>query len=87
MSSKGLSVSRGPKHWEALQVVAFQAMMETMAETFPGAFAGYKLRVTESHQSTKADTSGTAKAVVASFEKLGAPISEVRRLLTEEVTS
>lgn len=54
-----------------LQVVAFQAMMQYMAENFPGAFAGYKLSVTESHQSTKVDTSGTAKAVVASLEKMG----------------
>jgi hypothetical protein len=27
------------------QVVAFQAMMEMMAETFPGAFSGYTLKV------------------------------------------
>lgn len=45
-----------------------QAMMDMMATSFPGAFAGYKLRVIESHQSTKKDTSGTAKAVVASFQ-------------------
>lgn len=53
------------------QIVAFQAMFEYTAATFPGAFAGYKLRVVESHQSTKKDTSGTAKAVVASLQKLG----------------
>ena len=49
-----------------------------MAQQFPGAFAGYKLEVTESHQRQKADTSGTAKAVIASIAKLGAPISEVQ---------
>jgi hypothetical protein len=43
------------------QVVAFQAVMEMMGQTFPGAFSGYSLRVVESHQSTKKDTSGTAK--------------------------
>lgn len=53
------------------QVVAFQATMENMAQQFPGAFSGYKLRVVESHQSTKKDTSGTAKAIVESFSKLG----------------
>mmetsp|Transcript_39307 Transcript_39307/g.47604 ORF Transcript_39307/g.47604 Transcript_39307/m.47604 type:complete len:366 (-) Transcript_39307:487-1584(-) len=53
------------------QVVAFQAAMELMAEQFPGAFSTYKLRVVESHQSTKVDTSGTAKAIVSSFQKLG----------------
>lgn len=53
------------------QIVAFQAMMEMMASEFPRAFEGYKMTVTESHQATKADTSGTAKSVVASFQKLG----------------
>ena len=53
------------------QVVAFQAMMESMSQQFPGAFGGYTLEVVESHQSTKVDTSGTAKAIVESFEKLG----------------
>jgi 4-hydroxy-tetrahydrodipicolinate reductase len=53
------------------QVVAFQAGMELMAQNFPGAFTGYKLRVVESHQSSKKDTSGTAKAIVSSFIKLG----------------
>jgi 4-hydroxy-tetrahydrodipicolinate reductase len=55
----------------AKQVVAFQAMMEYMASQFPGVFSGYHLHVVESHQKTKADTSGTAKAVVASFNKMG----------------
>ncbi len=53
------------------QVVAFQAAMRLMAENFPGAFAGYTLSVTESHQSSKVDTSGTAKAIVQSFNDLG----------------
>ncbi|KAH9326696.1 hypothetical protein KI387_006874 [Taxus chinensis] len=53
------------------QVVAFQAAMEIMAQQFPGAFSGYKLEVIESHQSSKVDTSGTAKAIVSCFQKLG----------------
>jgi 4-hydroxy-tetrahydrodipicolinate reductase len=53
------------------QVVAFQAMMEHMATEFPGAFANYTLEVIESHQRAKADTSGTAKAVVESLRCLG----------------
>lgn len=53
------------------QVVAFQAMMELMADSFPGVFRGYKLSVVESHQRNKADVSGTAKAVVASLKKMG----------------
>ena len=52
-------------------------MVDILAQNFPGAFAGYRLEVTESHQRAKADTSGTAKAVVASFAKLGTPIEEV----------
>ncbi len=60
----------------AKQIVAFQAMFEYLAKEFPGAFSGYTLSVVESHQKTKADTSGTAKAVVASFEKLGLSCSE-----------
>ncbi|CAK9014238.1 unnamed protein product [Durusdinium trenchii] len=53
------------------QIVALQAAMERMGRDFPGAFGGYKLEVTESHQKTKADTSGTAKAMVGSFQQLG----------------
>ncbi|KAF9663113.1 hypothetical protein SADUNF_Sadunf17G0004700 [Salix dunnii] len=53
------------------QVVAFLAAMEIMAEQFPDAFAGYSLHVKESHQAGKLDTSGTAKAVISCFKKLG----------------
>lgn len=53
------------------QIVAFQATMEKMASDFPNAFGGYKMDLVESHQSTKADTSGTAKDVVTSFNTLG----------------
>lgn len=54
--------------------------MDMMAANFPGAFAGYSLEVTESHQRTKADTSGTAKAVLGSFQQLGLQSTEVRLL-------
>ncbi|WP_022668450.1 dihydrodipicolinate reductase [Desulfospira joergensenii] len=56
----------------AKQIVGFQAMMEYAANTFPDLFAGYSLRVKESHQQSKADTSGTAKAMVGYFNTLGA---------------
>lgn len=46
------------------QIVAFQATMESMAANYPGAFGGYSLSVAESHQSGKADTSGTAKKMI-----------------------
>jgi len=57
------------------QIVALQAMMERMASDFPGAFSGYSLEFTESHQKTKADTSGTAKALVKSFQGMGVDYS------------
>jgi len=60
----------------AKQIVGFQAMMEYAAETFPDLFRGYSLTVKESHQKGKADTSGTAKAVVGYFNKLGIPFTE-----------
>ena len=52
------------------QIVAMQAALEDLATKYPGAFAGYKLTVTESHQVTKADTSGTALSVISSINKL-----------------
>ena len=54
------------------QIVAMQAALEDLATKYPGAFGGYKLSVVESHQKTKADTSGTAKAVISSIKKLAA---------------
>ena len=55
----------------AKQIVGFQAMLEYAAETFPALFTGYRLVVRESHQQGKADTSGTARAVVRAFNRLG----------------
>jgi 4-hydroxy-tetrahydrodipicolinate reductase len=54
----------------AKQIVALQAALEQMAADFPHSFEGYSLSVAESHQSTKADTSGTAKAISASLATL-----------------
>lgn len=55
----------------AKQIVGFQAMMEYAAKTFPGLFKNYSLAIKESHQKGKADTSGTAKAMVTYFNRLG----------------
>lgn len=69
------------------QIVAFQAMMKHMGEQFPGVFSGYTLTVTESHQSTKADTSGTAKAVVESLSAMGVnrfANEDIRKVRTKE---
>lgn len=60
----------------AKQIVGFQAMMEYAANIFPNLFAGYSLEIHESHQKGKADTSGTAKAMVGYFTKLGIPFSK-----------
>jgi len=60
----------------AKQIVGFQAMMAYAAENFPGLFEGYRLEIMESHQKNKVDTSGTAKAMVRYFNKLGPQFGE-----------
>jgi 4-hydroxy-tetrahydrodipicolinate reductase len=60
----------------AKQIVGFQAMMEYAARTFPDLFKGYALEIKESHQKGKADTSGTAKAMVRYFNQMGLDFSE-----------
>ena len=60
----------------AKQIVGFQAMMEYASKTFPFLFKGYDLQIKESHQKGKADTSGTAKAMIKYFNHLGIPFSE-----------
>lgn len=71
----------------AKQIVGFQAMMAYAAKTFPGLFSGYTLEVRESHQQGKADTSGTAKAMVSYFNQLGAAfnVSDIRKIRDPEV--
>ena len=60
----------------AKQIVGFQAMMEYAANTFKDLFKGYSLTIKESHQNGKADTSGTAKAMVRYFNNLGLQFAE-----------
>jgi len=60
----------------AKQIVGLQAMMAHAAERFPNLFKGYQLSVRESHQSGKADTSGTAKAMVGYFNRMGVVFGE-----------
>jgi len=60
----------------AKQIVGFQAMMEYGAQTFPDLFKGYELEIKESHQKGKADTSGTAKAMVRYFNQMGLRFTE-----------
>jgi 4-hydroxy-tetrahydrodipicolinate reductase len=60
----------------AKQIVGFQAMMEWAAGAFPDLFEGYSLRIEESHQKGKADTSGTARAMVSYFNHMGVSFSD-----------
>jgi 4-hydroxy-tetrahydrodipicolinate reductase len=60
----------------AKQIVGFQAMMEYASTNFPDIFNGYSLKIKESHQKGKADTSGTAKAMVKYFNNMGISFSE-----------
>ena len=71
----------------AKQIVGFQAMMEYAAQTFPDLFKGYTLEVKESHQAGKADTSGTAKAMIGYFNRMGMPFQpeEIRMARDPEV--
>jgi len=69
------------------QIVAFTATMKKMAEDFPNAFGGYKMDLVESHQSTKADTSGTAKDMVQHFNGLGVDhfdVEDIKKLRKPE---
>jgi len=59
----------------AKQIVAFQSLMENIANVNPGALKGCALEIVESHQQGKKDTSGTAKAMVSYFNKLGIPFT------------
>eukprot|EP00747_Dinoflagellata_sp_TGD_P162255 gnl/TRDRNA2_/TRDRNA2_179659_c0_seq1.p1 gnl/TRDRNA2_/TRDRNA2_179659_c0~~gnl/TRDRNA2_/TRDRNA2_179659_c0_seq1.p1 ORF type:complete len:281 (+),score=63.04 gnl/TRDRNA2_/TRDRNA2_179659_c0_seq1:86-928(+) len=70
----------------AKQIVALQATMARMAKDFPGAFSGYTMEITESHQKTKADTSGTAKDMVSSFNGLGLKfdVEEIKKVRGDE---
>lgn len=65
----------------AKQIVGFQAMMAHAAEHFPDLFKGYRLTVRESHQAGKADTSGTAKAMVGYFNRMGVsfPVEDIEK--------
>ena len=62
----------------APQIVGLQAMLAFGAENFPQLFEGYTLEVRESHQQGKADTSGTAKAMVRYFNAMGVDFTEDR---------
>jgi len=68
----------------AKQIVGFQAMMAYAADQFPDLFKGYTLTVRESHQKGKADTSGTAKAMIGYFNRMGVPFTESDILMVRD---
>ncbi|MFA6460622.1 MAG: dihydrodipicolinate reductase C-terminal domain-containing protein [Patescibacteria group bacterium] len=70
----------------AKDVVLVQAMFEWAAENFPGALKEFSAKTVESHQKTKSDTSGTAKAIVASLRTLGVDCSVegIKKIRKEE---
>jgi len=55
----------------ALPIVAFQEFMDNFSRRYEGQMNGYTLKVRESHQKTKPDASGTAKAFLRYFQRLG----------------
>jgi 4-hydroxy-tetrahydrodipicolinate reductase len=73
---RGSSISAVIAPNMAKQIVGFQAMMEYAARSFPDLFKGYALAIKESHQKGKADTSGTAKAMVRYFNQMGLRFEE-----------
>ncbi len=67
----------------AVPIVLIQKALEDLAKEFPESLEGFNLTVSESHQATKKDQSGTARAFLPHFENLGcgmdsAPISSIR---------
>ncbi len=68
----------------AKQIVGFQAMMEYASKTFPDLFNGYTLTIKESHQKGKADTSGTARAMIGYFNKLGIPFNDYQIIMERD---
>lgn len=60
----------------AKQIVALQSFLELFAKIYQGTFKGYTLDIRESHQQGKKDTSGTARAMLRYFQRLGIPMDE-----------
>jgi 4-hydroxy-tetrahydrodipicolinate reductase len=58
----------------AREIVVLQAMFDYAAKNFPGIFNNYFLKVSESHQKSKADKSGTAKHFINCLKKMGAKL-------------
>lgn len=70
----------------ARDVVLVQAMFEWAAQNFPNALIDFSGKTVESHQMSKLDTSGTAKAIIKSLQILGVDcsIEEIKKVRKEE---
>lgn len=60
----------------AAPVVAITAALRWASERFPGVLQGHELHIVESHQSSKRDISGTARALLPAFQALGLSAQE-----------
>jgi 4-hydroxy-tetrahydrodipicolinate reductase len=60
----------------AAPIVLIQTALEDLARRFPGALAGAEATIRESHQASKRDTSGTARALVRALAALGTDARE-----------
>jgi len=69
VAASGVSAVMAPNM--AVPIVLLQTAVARVAADFADAMAGYDIRIVESHQKTKLDTSGTAKALVRDFARLG----------------
>lgn len=56
----------------AVSIVEVQDEIKNLIDTSPNAYLGWRMTIRESHQATKRDVSGTAKALQAQLERLGA---------------
>lgn len=56
----------------ALSVIKLQDELQSLIETAPDTYRGWHMSIFESHQATKRDVSGTAKAFQVQLEQLGA---------------
>lgn len=56
----------------AASVIGVQDELNRLLETSPNHFQGWHMTIRESHQATKRDVSGTARAFQAQLERLGA---------------
>lgn len=68
----------------AIPIVVFMAMIRSAAQNFPRSFEGFKLVISESHQASKPDPSGTAVSLLDSFAALGMPLKKEQIIMVRD---